>query len=81
MQAICIRNNDNNNIKNCVSFSFFFFENAFHASLDRNAVRRTNQYTKSDVFLAVVPKFELVIDPPRYIRDLNTCEQATVRAR
>lgn len=28
-----------------------------------------------------MPKFELVIDPPRYIRDLNTCEQATVRAR
>lgn len=32
-------------------------------------------------FLTVIPKFELTIDPPRYIRDLNTCEQATVRAR
>lgn len=28
-----------------------------------------------------MPKFELVIDPPPYIRDLNSCEQATVRAR
>lgn len=31
--------------------------------------------------LTVMPKFELVIDPPRYIRDLSSCEQATVRAR
>ncbi|KAK7889726.1 hypothetical protein WMY93_025286 [Mugilogobius chulae] len=29
----------------------------------------------------VMPKFELVIDPPRYIRDLKSCEQATVIAR
>ncbi|XP_034035690.1 C3 and PZP-like alpha-2-macroglobulin domain-containing protein 8 [Thalassophryne amazonica] len=29
----------------------------------------------------VMPKFELVIDPPRYIRELHLCEQATVRAR
>ena len=29
----------------------------------------------------VMPKVELVIDPPRYIRDLNMCEQATVKAR
>lgn len=28
-----------------------------------------------------MPKFELVIDPPPYIRDLYSCEQATVRAR
>lgn len=28
-----------------------------------------------------MPKFELVIDPPPYIRDLNSCEQAGVRAR
>lgn len=28
-----------------------------------------------------MPKFELVIDPPHYIRDLSSCEQATVRAR
>ncbi|XP_077390785.1 C3 and PZP-like alpha-2-macroglobulin domain-containing protein 8 [Festucalex cinctus] len=39
-------------------------------------------YNKSfDVQKYVIPKFELTIDPPRYIRDLNTCEQATVRAR
>lgn len=28
-----------------------------------------------------MPKFELLVDPPRYIRDINSCEQATVRAR
>lgn len=28
-----------------------------------------------------MPKFELVIDPPAYIRDLNSCEQASIRAR
>uniref|UniRef100_A0A3Q1HG02 Kazal-like domain-containing protein n=1 Tax=Anabas testudineus TaxID=64144 RepID=A0A3Q1HG02_ANATE len=39
-------------------------------------------YNKSfEVQKYVMPKFELVIDPPRYIRDLNSCEQATVRAR
>nr|XP_057929611.1 C3 and PZP-like alpha-2-macroglobulin domain-containing protein 8 isoform X2 [Doryrhamphus excisus] len=39
-------------------------------------------YNKSfEVQKYVMPKFELVIEPPRYIRDLNTCEQATVRAR
>lgn len=31
--------------------------------------------------LAVMPKFELVIEPPPYIRDLNSCQQASVRAR
>uniref|UniRef100_H3DDC7 C3 and PZP like alpha-2-macroglobulin domain containing 8 n=1 Tax=Tetraodon nigroviridis TaxID=99883 RepID=H3DDC7_TETNG len=29
----------------------------------------------------VMPKFELVIEPPPYIRDLNSCQQASVRAR
>uniref|UniRef100_A0A2K5D6Q7 C3 and PZP like alpha-2-macroglobulin domain containing 8 n=1 Tax=Aotus nancymaae TaxID=37293 RepID=A0A2K5D6Q7_AOTNA len=29
----------------------------------------------------VLPKFELLIDPPRYIRDLDACETGTVRAR
>ncbi|XP_061833863.1 C3 and PZP-like alpha-2-macroglobulin domain-containing protein 8 isoform X1 [Nerophis lumbriciformis] len=39
-------------------------------------------YNKSfEVQKYVMPKFELVIDPPRYVRDLNTCEQATVQAR
>uniref|UniRef100_A0A3Q3KEX6 C3 and PZP like alpha-2-macroglobulin domain containing 8 n=1 Tax=Monopterus albus TaxID=43700 RepID=A0A3Q3KEX6_MONAL len=39
-------------------------------------------YNKSfEVQKYVMPKFELVIDPPPYIRDLNSCEQATVRAR
>lgn len=28
-----------------------------------------------------MPKFELVIDPPPYIRDLNSCQHASVRAR
>lgn len=31
--------------------------------------------------LAVMPRFELVIEPPPYIRDLNSCQQASVRAR
>ncbi|XP_069505312.1 C3 and PZP-like alpha-2-macroglobulin domain-containing protein 8 isoform X2 [Ambystoma mexicanum] len=39
-------------------------------------------YNKSfEVQKYVLPKFELVIEPPPYIRDLNTCEKATVRAR
>ncbi|XP_076009289.1 C3 and PZP-like alpha-2-macroglobulin domain-containing protein 8 [Genypterus blacodes] len=39
-------------------------------------------YNKSfEVQKYVMPKFELVIDPPPYIRDMNLCEQATVRAR
>ncbi|XP_072294012.1 C3 and PZP-like alpha-2-macroglobulin domain-containing protein 8 [Eucyclogobius newberryi] len=39
-------------------------------------------YNKSFVVQKyVIPKFELVIDPPRYIRDLRSCEQAMVRAR
>ncbi|XP_060132471.1 C3 and PZP-like alpha-2-macroglobulin domain-containing protein 8 [Zootoca vivipara] len=29
----------------------------------------------------VLPKFEVQIDPPRYIRDLGACEKATVHAR
>uniref|UniRef100_A0A8C5EWZ4 C3 and PZP like alpha-2-macroglobulin domain containing 8 n=1 Tax=Gouania willdenowi TaxID=441366 RepID=A0A8C5EWZ4_GOUWI len=39
-------------------------------------------YNKSfEVQKYVTPKYELVIDPPPYIRDLSSCEQATVRAR
>ncbi|KAJ3599247.1 hypothetical protein NHX12_033210 [Muraenolepis orangiensis] len=39
-------------------------------------------YNKSfEVQKYVMPKFELAIDPPSYIHDLNTCQQATVRAR
>lgn len=39
-------------------------------------------YNKSfEVQKYVMPKFELEIDPPPYIRDLKSCEQATVRAR
>ncbi|KAM9761751.1 C3 and PZP-like alpha-2-macroglobulin domain-containing protein 8 isoform 1-T1 [Menidia menidia] len=49
---------------------FFFVEAQGHS------------YNKSfEVQKYVMPKFELVIDPPRYIRDLNSCEQATVTAR
>ncbi|XP_067824744.1 C3 and PZP-like alpha-2-macroglobulin domain-containing protein 8 [Heptranchias perlo] len=29
----------------------------------------------------VLPKFELTIEPPKYIKDLNRCEEGTVRAR
>ncbi|XP_073659112.1 C3 and PZP-like alpha-2-macroglobulin domain-containing protein 8 isoform X2 [Tursiops truncatus] len=39
-------------------------------------------YNKSfEVQKYVLPKFELLIDPPRYIQDLDTCETGTVRAR
>ncbi|XP_053709629.1 C3 and PZP-like alpha-2-macroglobulin domain-containing protein 8 [Synchiropus splendidus] len=39
-------------------------------------------YNKSfEVQKYVMPKFELAIDLPSYIRDLSICEQATVRAR
>lgn len=39
-------------------------------------------YNKSiEVQKYVMPRFELVIDPPPYIRDLKSCEQATVKAR
>ncbi|XP_054395865.2 C3 and PZP-like alpha-2-macroglobulin domain-containing protein 8 isoform X6 [Pongo abelii] len=39
-------------------------------------------YNKSfEVQKYVLPKFELLIDPPPYIRDLDTCETGTVRAR
>ncbi|XP_029002338.1 C3 and PZP-like alpha-2-macroglobulin domain-containing protein 8 [Betta splendens] len=37
--------------------------------------------TSFEVQKYVMPKFELVIDAPRYIRDLSSCEKATVRAR
>ncbi|XP_076880650.1 C3 and PZP-like alpha-2-macroglobulin domain-containing protein 8 isoform X3 [Brachyhypopomus gauderio] len=29
----------------------------------------------------VTPKFELTVEPPPFVRDLNTCEQVTVKAR
>ncbi|XP_024134100.1 C3 and PZP-like alpha-2-macroglobulin domain-containing protein 8 isoform X2 [Oryzias melastigma] len=39
-------------------------------------------YNKSfEVQKYVMPKFELVVDPPPYIRDLNLCEPATVTAK
>ncbi|XP_047387857.1 C3 and PZP-like alpha-2-macroglobulin domain-containing protein 8 [Sciurus carolinensis] len=39
-------------------------------------------YNKSfEVQKYVLPRFELLIDPPRFIRDLDVCEEATVRAR
>ncbi|XP_066551233.1 C3 and PZP-like alpha-2-macroglobulin domain-containing protein 8 isoform X2 [Amia ocellicauda] len=39
-------------------------------------------YNKSfEVQKYVMPKFELIIEPPRYIRDLTVCEKATVHAR
>nr|XP_045364134.1 C3 and PZP-like alpha-2-macroglobulin domain-containing protein 8 isoform X3 [Camelus bactrianus] len=39
-------------------------------------------YNKSfEVQKYVLPKFELLIDPPRYIQDLDTCETGTVQAR
>nr|XP_025845483.1 C3 and PZP-like alpha-2-macroglobulin domain-containing protein 8 isoform X3 [Vulpes vulpes] len=39
-------------------------------------------YNKSfEVQKYVLPKFELLIDPPQYIRDLDTCEKGTVQAR
>ncbi|VCX41701.1 unnamed protein product, partial [Gulo gulo] len=39
-------------------------------------------YNKSfEVQKYVLPKFELLIDPPQYIRDLDACEKGTVRAR
>lgn len=31
--------------------------------------------------LSVLPKFELLIDPPQYIRDLDVCEKGSVQAR
>ncbi|XP_032990817.1 C3 and PZP-like alpha-2-macroglobulin domain-containing protein 8 isoform X1 [Rhinolophus ferrumequinum] len=39
-------------------------------------------YNKSfEVQKYVLPKFELLIDPPHYIRDLDSCETGTVQAR
>nr|XP_033811133.1 C3 and PZP-like alpha-2-macroglobulin domain-containing protein 8 isoform X1 [Geotrypetes seraphini] len=39
-------------------------------------------YNKSfEVQKYVLPKFELIVDPPPYIRDLGTCEKGTVHAR
>uniref|UniRef100_A0A673IZA5 C3 and PZP like alpha-2-macroglobulin domain containing 8 n=1 Tax=Sinocyclocheilus rhinocerous TaxID=307959 RepID=A0A673IZA5_9TELE len=39
-------------------------------------------YNKSfEVQKYVMPRFELIIEPPPYIRDLNSCEQVTVKAR
>ncbi|KAJ1085590.1 hypothetical protein NDU88_005720 [Pleurodeles waltl] len=39
-------------------------------------------YNKSfEVQKYVLPKFELMINPPPFIRDINTCEKATVHAR
>nr|XP_055095106.1 C3 and PZP-like alpha-2-macroglobulin domain-containing protein 8 [Symphalangus syndactylus] len=41
-----------------------------------------HSYNKSfEVQKYVSPKFELLIDPPRYIRDLDACETGTVQAR
>lgn len=28
-----------------------------------------------------MPRFEVIIEPPPYVRDLNSCEQVTVKAR
>lgn len=47
-------------------------------NLDRGAEAKVRSAASS---LAVMPKFELVIEPPPYIRDLNSCQQASVRAR
>uniref|UniRef100_A0A8B9H8M1 C3 and PZP like alpha-2-macroglobulin domain containing 8 n=2 Tax=Astyanax mexicanus TaxID=7994 RepID=A0A8B9H8M1_ASTMX len=39
-------------------------------------------YNKSfEVQKYVTPRFELIVEPPPYIRDLSRCEQATVKAR
>ncbi|XP_044109924.1 C3 and PZP-like alpha-2-macroglobulin domain-containing protein 8 isoform X6 [Neovison vison] len=39
-------------------------------------------YNKSfEVQKYVLPKFELLIDPPQYIRDLDVCEKGSVQAR
>ncbi|KAF4014391.1 hypothetical protein G4228_005781 [Cervus hanglu yarkandensis] len=41
-----------------------------------------HMYNRSfEVQKYVLPKFELLIDPPAYIRDLDTCETGTVQAR
>ncbi|XP_035141992.3 C3 and PZP-like alpha-2-macroglobulin domain-containing protein 8 isoform X1 [Callithrix jacchus] len=41
-----------------------------------------HMYNRSfEVQKYVLPKFELLIDPPRYIRDLDACETGTVQAR
>ncbi|KAI7791344.1 C3 and PZP-like alpha-2-macroglobulin domain-containing protein 8 isoform X1 [Triplophysa rosa] len=39
-------------------------------------------YNKSfEVQKYVMPRFDIIIEPPPYIRDLNSCEQVTVKAR
>ncbi|MFT7798785.1 C3 and PZP-like alpha-2-macroglobulin domain-containing protein 8 [Arapaima gigas] len=37
--------------------------------------------TSFEVQKYVMPKFELIVEPPRYVHDLNTCEQVTIHAR
>uniref|UniRef100_A0A2K5LL25 C3 and PZP like alpha-2-macroglobulin domain containing 8 n=1 Tax=Cercocebus atys TaxID=9531 RepID=A0A2K5LL25_CERAT len=41
---------------------------------------RDNSFEVTEVWY-MLPKFELLIDLPRYIRDLDACETGTVRAR
>lgn len=49
--------------------------------MTENTPKSRKSHSCCVTFLTVMPKFELVIDPPRYVRDLNSCEQATVRAK
>ncbi|XP_072642950.1 C3 and PZP-like alpha-2-macroglobulin domain-containing protein 8 isoform X4 [Canis lupus baileyi] len=60
---------------------FIFVEMQGHVYNKSFEVQKYEAAPPSSALLPVLPKFELLIDPPQYIRDLDTCEKGTVQAR